>query len=131
MQISYVIATLPSVIALPLEGQLFEKSVAGIISTPIVSVTKGITPQVSISREYKPVVVAPIPKAHPGDSTSCTIGQIEFNVKGQFNKTFPNMGIPVQLEIVLIDKSSMFTTNDVKDGLSIPHGNVGGVKLCK
>ena len=122
---------MPSVIAVPVEGHKAEKSVAGMISTPITSVAL-IALQVAMSREYIPVTDEPPPKVlHPGVSTSWMIGQTEVLFKEQFNNIFPNNGIPEQSTDELILIISMFTTNDVMDGLLMPHGRIGGSKLCK
>ena len=122
---------MPSVIAELVGGQPAAPSIAGTISTPIVFVALLDTPQPSTFSEYIPVAVVPDPKLHPGDNTSCTIGQTEVVVSGQFNKTFPNTGKFVQPPEPLMAIRSMLITNEVKEGLFIPHGRTGGSKLCK
>jgi hypothetical protein len=52
-------------------------------------------------------------------------------VSGQFNKTFPKIGIPVHPPFVVILVMSIFTSSEVIPGLLIPHGSAGGSKLCK
>jgi hypothetical protein len=91
----------------------------------------GIVPQVNISKEYNPGTVVPTPKLHPGDKTSCTIGHIEFSVNGQFNKTFPKIGIPAQAGEAVIESISILITREVSEGLLMPQGRVGGSKLCR
>ena len=78
------------------------------------------------------MVVVPPPKVlQPVVKTSWIIGQTEVLVSGQFNKTFPKIGIPVHPPFVVILVMSIFTSSEVIPGLLIPHGSAGGSKLCK